>query len=111
LPEVNITIPVPQGTKSRFVVFDIKKDHLKVGLKGQPPIIDVSSYCNKFHLVLWDNNVSGEPNVLLQNTEALTSCWYFLYYQGELYKPVKVDDCFWSIGKSLDFSLIGCTTL
>ncbi|CAD6337130.1 unnamed protein product [Miscanthus lutarioriparius] len=66
LPEVNITIPVPQGTKSRFVVFDIKKDHLKVGLKGQPPIID-----------------------------------------GELYKPVKVDDCFWSIedGKTLSILL------
>jgi hypothetical protein len=64
LPEVNITIPVPQGTKSRFVVFDLKKNHLKVGLKGQPPIIDVSSYSNKFHLV-WDDNVSREPNVLL----------------------------------------------
>lgn len=66
LPEVNITIPVPQGTKSRFVVCDIKKDRLKVGLKGQPPIID-----------------------------------------GELYKPVKVDDCFWSIedGKSLSILL------
>jgi len=66
LPEVNITIPVPQGTKSRFVVFDIKKNHLKVGLKGQPPIID-----------------------------------------GELHKPVKVDDCFWSIedGKTLSILL------
>uniref|UniRef100_A0A0E0L9N4 CS domain-containing protein n=1 Tax=Oryza punctata TaxID=4537 RepID=A0A0E0L9N4_ORYPU len=66
LPEVTITVPVPQGTKSRFVVCDIKKDHLKVGLKGQPPIID-----------------------------------------GELFKPVKVDDCFWSIedGKSLSILL------
>lgn len=66
LPEVNITIPVPQGTKSRFVVVDIKKNHLKVVLKGQPPIID-----------------------------------------GELYKPVKVDDCFWSIedGKTLSILL------
>ncbi|KAL5200032.1 hypothetical protein ABZP36_021235 [Zizania latifolia] len=66
LTEVNITVPVPQGTKSRFVVCDIKKDHLKVGLKGQPPIID-----------------------------------------GELYKLVKVDDCFWSIedGKSLSILL------
>jgi hypothetical protein len=44
LPEVNIIIPVPQGTKSRSVVCDIKKDRLKVGLKGQSPIIDVSSY-------------------------------------------------------------------
>jgi hypothetical protein len=43
LPEVNLSVPVPEGTKSRFVVCEIKKDHLKVGLKGQPPIIDVSS--------------------------------------------------------------------
>ena len=42
LPEVNLSVPVPEGTKSRFVVCEIKKDHLKVGLKGQPPIIDVS---------------------------------------------------------------------
>ncbi|RLN11326.1 protein BOBBER 1-like [Panicum miliaceum] len=66
LPEVNISVPVPEGTKSRFVVCDIKKNHLKVGLKGQPPIID-----------------------------------------GELYKPAKVDDCFWSIedGRSLNILL------
>lgn len=66
MPEVNITIPVPQGTKSRFVVFDIKKNHLKVGLKGQPLIIDVSSSSNKFNLISWDDNVSVEPNVLLK---------------------------------------------
>uniref|UniRef100_A0A2P2JRX4 Protein BOBBER 1 isoform X2 n=1 Tax=Rhizophora mucronata TaxID=61149 RepID=A0A2P2JRX4_RHIMU len=59
LQEVNIHVPVPSGTKSRFVVCDIKKNNLKVGLKGQPPIID-----------------------------------------GELYKPIKVDDCYWSIGMS-----------
>ncbi|KAK2988638.1 hypothetical protein RJ640_002107, partial [Escallonia rubra] len=56
LQEVTINVPVPAGTKSRFIVCDIKKNHLKVGLKGQPPIID-----------------------------------------GELFQPVKVDDCFWSL--------------
>ncbi|KAE8811184.1 protein BOBBER 1-like [Hordeum vulgare] len=40
LPEVNISVPVPEGTKGRSVVCEIKKDHLKVGLKGQCPIID-----------------------------------------------------------------------
>ncbi|RDX81451.1 Protein BOBBER 2, partial [Mucuna pruriens] len=40
LQEVNVSVPVPTGTKSRFVICDIKKNHLKVGLKGQPPIID-----------------------------------------------------------------------
>ncbi|GFP81099.1 protein bobber 2 [Phtheirospermum japonicum] len=65
LQEVNITVPVPAGTKSRFVVCDIKKNHLKVGLKGQPPIID-----------------------------------------GELFQPVKVDDCFWSIEDQKSLSIL-----
>uniref|UniRef100_A0ACD5WEN7 Uncharacterized protein n=1 Tax=Avena sativa TaxID=4498 RepID=A0ACD5WEN7_AVESA len=67
LPEVNISVPLPHGTKPRSLVCEIKKNHLKVGLKGQPdPIID-----------------------------------------GELHKPVKVDDCFWSIedGNSLSVLL------
>ncbi|KAH9779902.1 hypothetical protein WN944_014636 [Citrus x changshan-huyou] len=40
LQEVTVSVPVPAGTKSRFVLCEIKKNHLKVGLKGQPPIID-----------------------------------------------------------------------
>ncbi|KAG5019198.1 hypothetical protein AAZX31_06G122200 [Glycine max] len=40
LQEVNVNVPVPNGTKSRFVTVEIKKNHLKVGLKGQPPIIE-----------------------------------------------------------------------
>ncbi|XP_019057958.1 PREDICTED: protein BOBBER 1 isoform X1 [Tarenaya hassleriana] len=56
LQEVTVNIPVPCGTKARLVVCEIKKNSLKVGLKGQPPIID-----------------------------------------GELYRPVKPDDCYWNI--------------
>ncbi|KAK0599402.1 hypothetical protein LWI29_004956 [Acer saccharum] len=40
LQEVSLNVPVPPGTKARFVVVEIKKDRLKVGLKGQPLIID-----------------------------------------------------------------------
>ncbi|KAL0726836.1 hypothetical protein Bca4012_022929 [Brassica carinata] len=40
LQEVTITIPVPCGTKSRSVTCEIKKNRLKVGLKGQDLIID-----------------------------------------------------------------------
>uniref|UniRef100_A0A0D6R0B6 CS domain-containing protein n=1 Tax=Araucaria cunninghamii TaxID=56994 RepID=A0A0D6R0B6_ARACU len=66
LSEVTVTMPVPPGTKSRFIVCDIKKNHLKAGLKGQPHVLD-----------------------------------------GELFAPVKTDDCFWSIedGKSLSIIL------
>ncbi|MCD9638159.1 hypothetical protein HAX54_021933 [Datura stramonium] len=65
LQEVNVNIPVPQGTKSRFIVCDISRTRLKVGLKGQPPIID-----------------------------------------GELYQPVKVDDCFWSLEDQKSISIL-----
>ncbi|CDP05070.1 unnamed protein product [Coffea canephora] len=44
LQEVNVNIPVPPGTKSRFIACEIKKNHLKFGLKGQPPIIDGELY-------------------------------------------------------------------
>ncbi|KAK4431338.1 protein BOBBER 1 [Sesamum alatum] len=65
LQEVNISVPVPPGTKSRFIACEIKKNHLKVGLKGQPPVID-----------------------------------------GELYQPIKVDDCFWSLEDQKSISIL-----
>ncbi|XP_059457523.1 protein BOBBER 1-like [Corylus avellana] len=65
LQEVTLNVPVPTGTKGRFVVCDIKKNHLKVGLKGQPPIIE-----------------------------------------GELYRPIKPDDCYWSIEDQNSISIL-----
>jgi hypothetical protein len=56
LQELNVNVPVPHGTKSRSLTCEIKKNHLTVGLKGQPPIID-----------------------------------------GELYKSIKPDECYWNI--------------
>lgn len=40
LQDVTVTVPVPQGTRSRDLIVDIKKTKLKVGLKGKEPIID-----------------------------------------------------------------------
>lgn len=40
LQDVTVTIPVPPGTRSRDLIVEIKKTKLKVGLKGQGPIID-----------------------------------------------------------------------
>ncbi|KAH6828150.1 HSP20-like chaperones superfamily protein [Perilla frutescens var. hirtella] len=65
LQEVNITVPVPPGTKSRFIACEIKKNHIKVGIKGQAPVID-----------------------------------------GELFQPVKVDDCFWSLEDQKSISIL-----
>ncbi|KAI3929336.1 hypothetical protein MKX01_006572 [Papaver californicum] len=95
LQEVTINIPVPEGTKSRFVACEIKKNHLKVGLKGQPPILDGDFFqtvkvddCfwsiedSKFISILltkqnqmewWKYLVKGEPEIDTQKVEPETS--------------------------------------
>ncbi|XP_075494252.1 protein BOBBER 1-like [Primulina tabacum] len=65
LQEVNITVSVPSGTKSRFIVCEIKKQYIKVGLKGRPPVIE-----------------------------------------GDLFHPVKVEDCFWSLEDQKSVSIL-----
>ncbi|KAK9145483.1 hypothetical protein Sjap_005386 [Stephania japonica] len=95
LQEVTVSVPVPEGTKSRFIVYELKKNHLKVGLKGQPPIIDGELFQSvkvddcfwsledqKFVSVLltkqnqmdwWKCLVKGEPEVDTQKVEPASS--------------------------------------
>jgi len=40
LTEVTVSVPVPAGIKARDLQVVIKKDYLKVGVKGQAPILD-----------------------------------------------------------------------
>ena len=41
LTEADVNVPIPGNLKSRDLVVDLKKTHLKVQVKGQEPIIDV----------------------------------------------------------------------
>ena len=41
--DVDVAIPVPKGTRARDLVVEIKKLRIKVGLKGQPPILEVNN--------------------------------------------------------------------
>ena len=43
LTEVNIYIPVPSGVRGKDLTIDIQSSHLKVGIKGNPPYLDVST--------------------------------------------------------------------
>ncbi len=40
LQEVDVHIRIPQGIKSKQLAVEFKSKHLKVGVKGQPPLID-----------------------------------------------------------------------
>lgn len=65
LHELTVHVPVPAGTKAKMMDISITKTKLKVGLKGQPAILD-----------------------------------------GELFEPVKVDDCIWNMeGGEVDITL------
>jgi hypothetical protein len=40
ISELDVAVTVPGNLKARDLVVDLKKEHLKVGVKGQEPIID-----------------------------------------------------------------------
>ena len=42
LTEVNIYITVPTGVRAKNLVVNIQTQHLSVGIKGNPPYLDVS---------------------------------------------------------------------
>lgn len=43
LNEAEVTVPIPGNLKARDLVVELKKTHIKVQVKGQDPIIDVSA--------------------------------------------------------------------
>lgn len=42
LQDVDIVVPIPNGTKARELSVEIKKTKLKAGFKGKEPIMEVS---------------------------------------------------------------------
>ena len=42
LEEAEVTIPIPGNLKARDLIVDLKKTHIKVAVKGQEAILDVS---------------------------------------------------------------------
>ncbi|KAI3875146.1 hypothetical protein MKX03_021640 [Papaver bracteatum] len=82
LQEVTINIPVPQGTKSKSVTCEIKKNHLKVGLKGQPCIIDADFFQSvKVDDCFWSIEDSKLISILL--TKQNQKDWWKYLVKGE----------------------------
>lgn len=42
LNEAEVSVPIPGNLKARDLIVELKKTHLKVQIKGQEPIVDVS---------------------------------------------------------------------
>ncbi|KAG4133656.1 hypothetical protein ERO13_D08G107440v2 [Gossypium hirsutum] len=95
IQEATVIVPVPPGTRSKSVECQMKKSHLKVGLRGQPPIIDgelfqaikpddcywsmedndsISIVLSKqSQLEWWKSLVKGEPEIDTQKVEPESS--------------------------------------
>ncbi|XP_051122860.1 protein BOBBER 2 [Andrographis paniculata] len=82
LQEVNITVPVPPGTKSRFISCEIKKNHLKVGLKGQPAVIDGELFqAVKVDDCFWSLEDQKSVSILLTKQNQME--WWKYLVKGE----------------------------
>jgi len=67
--DVDISVPVPKGSRARDLVVEVKKLRLKVGVKGKEPIIDVGSIhfnplpsCTHMHLKHSESTTCANSN-------------------------------------------------
>ncbi|KAL8049468.1 hypothetical protein ABFX02_06G022400 [Erythranthe guttata] len=82
LQEVNISVPVPPGTKSRFIVCEIKKNHIKVGLKGQPPVLDGELFNTvKVDGCFW--SLEDQKSISIMLTKQNQMDWWKFLVKGE----------------------------
>ncbi|CAI9762479.1 unnamed protein product [Fraxinus pennsylvanica] len=82
LQEVNVVVPVPPGTKSKALVCEFKKNHLKVGIKGHPPVIDGELFQSiKVDDSFWTLEDQKSVSILL--TKQTQMDWWKYLVKGE----------------------------
>lgn len=71
LAEVTVSVPLPAGTRAKMCDVEIKRNHLRVGLKGEPPVLDDALHEPvKVEDCLW--NVDGTTlEVILQKVQGM----------------------------------------
>ena len=66
MDELTVFIPLPEGVKAKDLDIQIKATRLKVGLKGQPPLIDGEFHKKiKVEDSMW--NMESDGNKRLMN--------------------------------------------
>ncbi|KAL5697538.1 Protein BOBBER 2 [Ranunculus cassubicifolius] len=82
LIEATVIVPVPHGTKGRDVICEVKKNHLKIGLKNQAPIIDGQLYNTvKVDECFWSIEDQKSISVLLTKQKEME--WWKYLVKGE----------------------------
>ncbi|KAG0173634.1 hypothetical protein DFQ28_011127 [Apophysomyces sp. BC1034] len=72
LQDVDVTIPVPKGTRGRDLEVILKKKQIKVALKGQPALIE-GELCKEIHVddSTWTLDNQEEVNVHLEKSNQM----------------------------------------
>ncbi|KAL5707721.1 transcriptional coactivator [Ranunculus cassubicifolius] len=80
--EATVIVPVPQGTKSRSVVCEVKKNHIKIGLKGEAPVVDGELFDSvKVEDCFWSLEDQKAISLLLTKQKGME--WWKCLIQGE----------------------------
>ena len=88
LGEVTVNISIPEGTTSKQLIVDIKKNHLKVGVKGQPLMIDGNFHKDvKKGDCIWcvETDSSGKRFLQLSLTKKDEMSWWNTIIEGDPY--------------------------
>lgn len=81
LGEVTLDVPVPPGTRAKDLEVEIQKHHLKLGRKGEPPIIDGDfTEPVKVEDCFW-NKEGNKVEVSLQKFSGM--CWWKAVIKGD----------------------------
>ncbi|KAI7838291.1 hypothetical protein COHA_007861 [Chlorella ohadii] len=82
LPEVVVSVPVPPGSKGRACDVVIGRDKLRVGLRGQPPVLDGPLFAAvKPDDCLWNLVDGRQLEVTLAKADAMQ--WWRCVVHGE----------------------------
>ncbi|KAL5731527.1 Protein BOBBER 2 [Ranunculus cassubicifolius] len=80
--EATVIVPVPQGTKSRSVVCEVKKNHIKIGLKGEAPVVDGELFDSvKVEDCFWSLEDQKAISLLLTKQKGME--WWKCLIKGE----------------------------
>ncbi|EAU93179.1 nuclear movement protein nudC [Coprinopsis cinerea okayama7 len=75
LGEVDVTIPVPEGTRAKDLNVVIAKKKLRVGLKGQEPIMD-GDLCKEIKVEDSTWTLQDQKNVLVHLEKLNNQTWW-----------------------------------
>eukprot|EP00904_Undaria_pinnatifida_P000969 jgi/Undpi1/10873/HiC_scaffold_3.g01399.m1 len=82
LQELSVVVPITEGLKSRDVVCDITKSRLRVGVRGQPLLVDGEMYNRvKVDDSFWTLEDGKEINIALQKENQME--WWKCVVKGD----------------------------